>query len=390
MEKALRKSIVSFSSAWGFDAQPADEGPTDVKDFVPSKAFEAFVAHYVLNRRHHLGLSRDDILSLVTGGLNDTAIDAIAIVANGMLIVDQEDLAVFEANDASDDTDVEFVFIQATMHAYLTKNKIDGFCTGVSNFISDTSRLEESRQIKYWRRLKERVLDMLERRGSEKKPKCTLYLAWPETRLTLRQDHIGTIDLRRESIDRSETFDCVDIRLVDGPELLELVNADRISNEAVLPFLRLGSADAADGDGALGVRHDRMGDGQDTSRVDTRTWTGVVRGIDLVDAVSDADGMLDDRAFYDNVRHFLGERKGHVNEAIAESIRVGDPRDFLLLNNGVTIVARHAMVGARRALKLTDFQIVNGCQTTTTLYRNRKFLSPELALQIKVVQTDGR
>ncbi len=70
------------------------------------------------------------------------------------------------------------------------------------------------------------------------------------------------------------------------------------------------------------------------------------------------------RLFDQNVRLFLGTRKGTVNAGIRDTL--GDAADrghFWAYNNGITIIAR-TFDFEDGAVELTDFSIVNGCQTT--------------------------
>ena len=79
----------------------------------------------------------------------------------------------------------------------------------------------------------------------------------------------------------------------------------------------------------------------------------------------EARGDLD--ALYDkNVRVFLG-RAGKTNKGISKTLRE-EPENFGLYNNGLTIVAREIQVGEDGAISLTDPAVVNGCQTTRTLW----------------------
>ena len=78
-----------------------------------------------------------------------------------------------------------------------------------------------------------------------------------------------------------------------------------------------------------------------------------------------ARGELD--SLYDkNVRVFLG-RTGKTNKGISATLRE-EPQNFGLFNNGLTIVARAIEAGENGAWVLTDPAVVNGCQTTRTLW----------------------
>ncbi|MCB4800029.1 AIPR family protein [Neotamlana laminarinivorans] len=74
-----------------------------------------------------------------------------------------------------------------------------------------------------------------------------------------------------------------------------------------------------------------------------------------------------------NVRSFLQFRG--VNKGIRETIRK-EPEKFVAYNNGLTITATDADIsyesGQYKIKSLTDFQIVNGGQTTATIYFTQK------------------
>ena len=73
------------------------------------------------------------------------------------------------------------------------------------------------------------------------------------------------------------------------------------------------------------------------------------------------------RLFEGNVRFFIGARKGGINERMIETARKS-PGIFWALNNGITIVASTCVGEGKRTYRLTRFSIVNGCQTTLSLF----------------------
>lgn len=75
-----------------------------------------------------------------------------------------------------------------------------------------------------------------------------------------------------------------------------------------------------------------------------------------------------DRLFDRNVRLFLGARKGGVNAGIRETIdSLADRNKFWAYNNGVTFVCDSYDLSKHDQILLSNFSIVNGCQTTTTI-----------------------
>ena len=78
-----------------------------------------------------------------------------------------------------------------------------------------------------------------------------------------------------------------------------------------------------------------------------------------------ATGDLD-QLYERNVRRFLGTR-GKVNKAIKETLEK-EPERFGLYNNGITFVTEAFKSLNNGAYELSDPYIVNGCQTTRTIW----------------------
>jgi AIPR protein len=73
-----------------------------------------------------------------------------------------------------------------------------------------------------------------------------------------------------------------------------------------------------------------------------------------------------DRLYEKNVRRFLGSRR-KVNKAIQETLR-DSPELFGLFNNGITIVVSGFAEGLDGVTDLTEPYVVNGCQTTRSIW----------------------
>lgn len=85
-------------------------------------------------------------------------------------------------------------------------------------------------------------------------------------------------------------------------------------------------------------------------------------------------GSWSGRLLEQNVRTFL-QLKGGVNKGIRDTI-LHEPQNFFPFNNGISTTAAHAEIvenhGTLEIRKLRNFQIVNGGQTTVSLYRAMK------------------
>ena len=69
--------------------------------------------------------------------------------------------------------------------------------------------------------------------------------------------------------------------------------------------------------------------------------------------------------FESNLRDF--QKYNNVNTAISTTLDSNHKARFLLMNNGVTIIARKLQRTAHK-FHIEDFQIVNGCQTSNVLF----------------------
>lgn len=115
-------------------------------------------------------------------------------------------------------------------------------------------------------------------------------------------------------------------------------------------------------------------------------YLGVVRCSDYVKIIQKQNGELNKGLFFENVRDFLGAQNP-VNEEIAKTINRNEERDrFAILNNGVTVVAK-GVTPSGDTFRLSQFQVVNGCQTSHVLFNNRDSLTEDMYLTVKLVET---
>ena len=96
-------------------------------------------------------------------------------------------------------------------------------------------------------------------------------------------------------------------------------------------------------------------------------------------------GIVDQSLFSKNVRYGLG--KTNVNKSITKTIKDKTKhKNFALFHNGITIISEKVNL-IENKLTIENYSIVNGCQSTLTLYENRDFITQNLRIPIKVVET---
>lgn len=93
------------------------------------------------------------------------------------------------------------------------------------------------------------------------------------------------------------------------------------------------------------------------------------------EVLSDLYGKFGARLLEQNVRSFL-QARGNVNRGIRSSI-LGEPEMFFAYNNGITATAQEVKTakdknGGIQITKIKDLQIVNGGQTTASMFHTRR------------------
>lgn len=112
--------------------------------------------------------------------------------------------------------------------------------------------------------------------------------------------------------------------------------------------------------------------GENRSGMPTRVLVGFVNVNQLIRLV---DRYSNNELFEKNVRLFLGVDK-EVNRGIIETVTTDRNSWFGFMNNGVSITADKVTEmkpkqGGMQRVKLTNMQIINGCQTVNSLYRSK-------------------
>lgn len=94
--------------------------------------------------------------------------------------------------------------------------------------------------------------------------------------------------------------------------------------------------------------------------------------------------------FNDNIRYYLGSsEKIEVNVNMKNQLLGNENYLFGLLNNGVTIISDSVVINSEE-LTLTNYQIVNGCQTSNVIFECLENISnsSEIYLPIRLIATE--
>lgn len=119
-----------------------------------------------------------------------------------------------------------------------------------------------------------------------------------------------------------------------------------------------------------------------------QAYITTIKAKEFIEKVAmDEDRKIREEVFDENVRAFLGE-DNPVNKDITKTLQSEKSNQFAVLNNGVTIIAPEVtLTPSKKTIHIANYQIINGCQTTNTLFNNFGILTDATELVVKFIQS---
>lgn len=113
----------------------------------------------------------------------------------------------------------------------------------------------------------------------------------------------------------------------------------------------------------------------------------VIAPVSAVDLVQ-MEGIENQQLFDLNLRKDLEKTK--VNKDIGKSIiNAAEHGNFLLYHNGITIICDKLDTSDKDKVKIQGYSVVNGCQTVSSLYRNKDKVTQGLRILTRIVQVNA-
>lgn len=99
------------------------------------------------------------------------------------------------------------------------------------------------------------------------------------------------------------------------------------------------------------------------------------------------EGIQDRTLFYKNVRYGVGNSR--VNKSIKTNILNSEEHlNFFLYHNGITIVCENLEENLEQnKITISNYAVINGCQSMLTFFENRDKLSNNLYVPVKIIKT---
>ncbi len=321
-------------------------------------AFEHFAGSLATQGYYADSISSEDI-SVGAGG--DCGIDCIAVLVNGSLVTEPEE--VQDLAETNSYLDVAFVFTQAERTGAFETAKIGQFAFGVRDFFSEKPQLVQNDRIKHYGRIAREIFARSKffKKGN---PQCLMYYVttgkWTNDANLVNRTEGARKDVDDLGLFRKTSFECVGAEWLQrlSREVQNAISTEIVFSErTVIPEMP-------------GVE---------------QAYLGLLPATEFLRLIENDNQEVLASLFYDNVRHW--QEWNPVNSEIRDTL--GDAKMavyFPLFNNGVTIVAKRVRPTGNKFM-LEDYQIVNGCQTSFVLHESRHAVSDKVMVPVRLIAT---
>lgn len=329
----------------------------ELNDIDDSTVFEHFVNYCITSKQYPREFDYD---APHVGGSDDIGLDGAAFIVNGNIVKAPEEIDFLVRKNGY--LDVSFLFIQTKKSSKFKGDQIGTLIFGIKSFFDEKPSIPENDSIANLRLIKDEIYK--NSISLQQAPTLNLYFAttgnWKEpAQIT------GRVSRELCDLEQKRLFSNIAFVYYDAEKLKQayreinrkIIKEIEFSNHVALPKIE-------------GVR---------------QAFIGSVPVKEYVSLITDNDNELQKYLFDDNVRDFQGRNK--VNREITNTICDPNSQAALsVLNNGITIIAKKVeLIG--KTMKLTDFQVVNGCQSSHVLFYNRSRLKDETHIVLKIIET---
>ncbi len=345
MDRITANLLSEFSSEYGYDSLSEVD------------RFEHFVSYAVVSQEYTESFDPGDVYL----GDDTPGIDGVAILVNGALVTDEEEVA--DLVDTNHYLEVAYIFTQAKTGTAFEGSEIGSFIEAVRDFFRERPRQVRTPRLQQLAKVSDSILRQTSRMRTN--PRCALFFV--TTGRWQGDAHLqARLDQGREDLEKTGMFSEVVVRAYGAAELQRWYRQSRETVSVEIEFPNKVTL-------------------PDVPGIE-QAYIGTLPVSTLFQLITDDIGNIRKAVFEDNIRDFQGDTR--VNQGIRQTLK--SPKHastFAVLNNGITIVCRELKVTGNRCA-VASYQIVNGCQTSHVLYECRKEFEPDQVLiPVKLVST---
>lgn len=323
-----------------------------------SKDFEKLVNFCIVSNEY----SKTFDINLITiGDGGDTGIDGIAIIVNGQLIENKEEIDDLLERNTS--LEVNYIFTQSKTSSNFNSGEINTFIFGLKDFFSESPSLVRNAEVEKYAEISDYIYDKAPR--FKENPILKLFYA-TTGKWVGDQNIMAVITQGIKELEELNLFDKVIFTPLGAKEVANSYRKTKESISTTITFSNRVTLPAINGI--------------------SEAYIGLLPFEEFKNIlVDDEDNLVN--VFEDNVRDFQGTNND-VNSGIKKTLNSEDSDLFSVLNNGVTIVASSISPTGDK-FTIHDYQIVNGCQTSNVLFNNRnsRYIG-KVNIPIKIIATN--
>lgn len=334
-----------------------------IKENALDVAFEHFANYCMFSLNAPEAYHNDNLFhqSVHTGKGGDWALDGIMILINDTPVTTlAEAKAAISLKRAFS---AKFFFVQAKTSSKFESGEILKVGYGVRNFFKE-GKMNANAEVRDYKVISDYIfkhsIDFVEQ------PTCAIY--YVSTGTWMDDEYLkGVLKDQINTLNSLNYFSAIEYVPVDVNRLMTIYKElnNSITREVVI---------------AKNVAFPEIKGAE-------KAYLGIISVGEYLKLITDETGALLQGVFYDNVRGYLGDNP--VNQEIQKTIENKENyMQFPILNNGITIVAKKMNVSGEK-FKLTDYQIVNGCQTSNVIYRCRNGVDMSMMIPVKIVHTES-
>jgi hypothetical protein len=328
-----------------------------------SKLFE-FFCNSIIVSQHYLGRFEPKD---VTTEEDDAAIDGFAFIIDGELITTVDDAEqAFKSHKTT--LEVLVIVTQIKSGEKFDKKEISNYVLGLKDFFSLKPKMPQGEFNKKSLNIFKVILDNL-RKVKNKRP--SLISCYATSGVYKAEKEIAaSFEILTVELSDTDLFHGIENFAIGRSELLKIHNNISQVNEGKIIVDEFFGMPAMPGI--------------------PQSYVAIVKAKEFVTKLLiDSNGNLKNEVFEENIRAYLGN-KNPVNEKIKATLKDNEQKLlFSVLNNGITLVTPDLTVTPNsKQFEFVNYQIINGCQTSNTLFENIGDLDDSTKVVIKCIESD--
>ena len=303
--------------------------------------------------------------SNVTTKEDDASIDGLAFIIDGELILSEDDaIQAFDTHKTGLNT--KLIITQSKSGERFVKDEIANFGSGIKDFLSLDPKLPNGEVNQEALRILNIILDNLNK-VANKLPDIEIYYCTSGV-YSEEREIVASFEIIDRDVKSIGIFKNVLVEPLGRNELIKIWNSINSSNEAKIHLQEY-----------FGI--------PEMPNI-PQSYIALINAREFVDKLlRDENGNIKNEVFEENIRAFLGETP--VNNKIKSTLEDSNKKKiFSVLNNGITIVTPElTLTPNSKEIHLKNYQIINGCQTSNTLFYNYEYLNVDTNIVVKCIES---